>query len=218
MVFQIFRRLSRGRNIHIIPEVELEPSQEATPRSRDSDDSNDNDAPAMPEIVVTQTHSTDGVETKLTSSFDSKEVTFEVDEQLIRFDDGHERKVTLAQESRKLSILMENLRCNPSRDSTHASGMTSVSQSTVTMDVHECNSSVCTLCKADAKKNSITFINVAPLDTNMINKLRTQPAKWYELGRSFDDLYREANRPDRRRRSSRNGEVCEVVVDDQQIS
>ena len=210
MVFQLLRKLSRGRSIHIIPEVEPEPSQGETTWNNDDDDddddSNDHEDSVMPQMVITQTQSTDGVETKLTSSFDTQDIIIETDENIKGFDEGHENN---------LVTVLDSLVYNPSRDSTTASGMTSVSQSTLTMDVHECNSIVCTLCKADAKKKPITFINVTPLDTDMINKLRTQPSKWYELGRSFDELYREANRPDRRRRN-KVGDGCNVVLADLQ--
>jgi hypothetical protein len=217
MAFRLLRRLSRNRNVQIIPDVD--PSQATVWNNDDDDDddddSHDQDALAMPQIVVTQTQSTDEVETKLTSSFDGDEMIGETNEKINEFGEGNETKVVLlSDDNNRLGSVLDSLRYNPSRDSTAASGMTSVSQTTVTMDVHECNSIMCTLCKADAKKQPITFINVAPLDTNMINKLRTQPAKWYELGRSFDDLYREANRPDRRRRNKGEEEVDNMAVTD----
>ncbi len=183
---QYIRLLSRSR------------SGKSVPKEESSDNLPQNDSPEnqdiLPQIVITKIECTDGVETTLTSSFDSGEINQRNgDNERKSIDEEHESN------DHKLSCSSRSLQSKYSRDSTTASVATSVSQNTTTMDVHECNSSLCTLCNSFGKKG-ITFVNVTTLDTNMIGKLRSQPLKWYELGQSFDELYREANRPDRERK------------------
>jgi hypothetical protein len=75
---------------------------------------------------------------------------------------------------------------------------TSVSQQSTTVDVHICNSSSCLLCRQ--KNDGVTFVTAKQLEPKMVGKLQTGPARWWEFGESFFDLYQQAqaskdNRP-----------------------
>lgn len=186
----------RGRSASNIPKEENENQSIPDDASEKSDDDE------LPQIVITKTRSTDGVETILTTSFDTEEIGLsrDIDNKMSIHKEGKDYNCQI--------VKNRSLASTRSRDSTAALSIaTSVSQSTETMDVHECTSSTCTMCN-NVSKQSITFINVPALENNMINKLRTQPLHWYEMGRSFDELYREANRPDRKRRE-KNGYDCD---------
>jgi hypothetical protein len=89
-----------------------------------------------------------------------------------------------------------------STGSSRASHDTSVSQNATTVDVHDCHSTTCKVCRQ--KSAGVTFVSVKPLEPKMVGKLRTGPPRWYEIGQSFVDLYQEANRPDRPSRHTTN--------------
>lgn len=145
-----------------------------------------------PSIVVNQTYSTEGVETILTSSFDT--------------DDRRRRTECcgIKHPNQVAPPSMIGITQNSSHDTTATTitvAATSLSQCTETMDVHECTSDVCRQCRVEEETSvGVEFTSVRPLDHRMIQKLRTQySSKWYELGRSFHDLYIEANHPGRKR-------------------
>jgi hypothetical protein len=129
-------------------------------------------------IVMGETQSTDdGIETSLGGSF---------------FTAGSE---DLEAQQKKRTGRSHDYSAGDSR----VSHDTSVSQQSTTVDVHICNSSYCVLCRQ--KNDGVTFVTAKPLEPKMVGKLQqTGPARWWEFGESFFDLYQTAqankdNRP-----------------------
>lgn len=158
-----------------------------------------------PQILLASTNSTEGIMTALTTSFDthgdlSPQNSRKSEKKPDVCNDDSENQ---QDQQHFVKNQMSVISTNPSCDSTDvASVATSVSESTTTMDVRPCTSTMCNRCRSNGKEE-ITFITVEPYDAKMINKLRVLPPNWYQLGLSFEDLYEEANRPGRKRRSKR---------------
>lgn len=175
---------------------ELKESVGACQDSENLDSSNPQAKLDYPQpIVLAQTELTDGIETTLTTSYDI----------------NHHSKMSKPfkqsnsfQDHCGETCSEDSLIAKVSNDSTAAVLVaTSASQSTETMYVRECNSKLCNHCHNVHSKKEISFIAAMPLGGNMVNKLRSQPPKWYDFGVSCTELYNEANCPSRKQQSKR---------------